>query len=122
LAACSDAPDLFTGSDFSLPQPETHFVKKTVLLACAWAALALTACGKKPDTGLPQACQDYLDTVSACVAKMDNGAASDAMQKMMDQTKEAWSKIDADKKDRLEAACKQAQEAIKPQLAAMKCD
>jgi cytochrome c556 len=113
-------------------------MKKLQILVYLSSALVLAACGdnNKPapkaaaststasapaaSAKLPPACQDYLDTVSACVSKAGGSAAANAMQQSVDQTKAAWSNLGAHQ-DALDAACKQAADAIKPQLAAMHC-
>ena len=83
--------------------------------AAATDAAATTAV----DSGLPQACEDYLNRTKACLAKANPQAAA-AYQQGIDQTKASWDAM-ADKSG-LTAACTAANDAFAQTAAALQCE
>lgn len=85
---------------------------KAVLLASS--VFVLAACG---DDKEPAECTQYIETVNACVTKLDP-SVGDQFKKAMDQAKEQWKGLD---KKQLAAACKQAEDSFKASASAMGC-
>jgi len=99
-----------------------------LLIAIALCA-ALAACKKEPaadtaavsaDSGLPQACQDYLNRAKACFAKSSGNAAAFAFQQAIDQSKAQWEAMPD--KSGLAAGCKAANDQFAQTVAALKCE
>jgi|GEM_PF-6787431 len=85
---------------------------KAVLLASS--VFVLVACG---DDKEPAECTKYIETVNACVTKLDP-AVGDQFKNAMEQTKDQWKSLD---KKQLAAACKQAEDSFKTSASTMGC-
>ncbi|GKX54184.1 hypothetical protein SOASR030_02960 [Leminorella grimontii] len=93
----------------------------------AFSLLALSGCGEKDkpaaqaDNGLPAECNEYVNTITACVNKLgkDNKAMADQFKTQMDQATESWKQM-ADK-EALKNSCKAAMDAFKPTLSQLGC-
>lgn len=111
-----------------------------LLIAVALCA-ALTACKKEEaapaaepmaqptadaavapvESGLPQACEDYLNRAKACVDKSGGDAAAAAFQQGIDRTKAQWETMTANAAA-LEQACTMANDQFAQTAAALKCE
>jgi len=88
--------------------------------AAADASAAADAAAAPVDSGLPQACEDYLTRAKACFAKAGGNASAAAFQQGVDQAKAQWEAM-ADKTG-LDAACQQANAQFAQTAAMLKCE
>lgn len=120
LAACKK--DDAAPADTTVPATDTAAAPADAAAtpAADAAAAPATDAAAPAQAGLPQACEDYINRVKACVAKSGGDAAASQFQATLDQNKAQWEAV-ADKTV-VAAQCTQANDMFAQQAAVMKCD
>ncbi len=87
--------------------------------AAASTTTAASAATASPDSGMPQACEDYLARARACLARVNPQTAA-AFQDGLEQTRAQWASLNDPAS--LSAACNAANDAFAQTAAALQCE
>jgi len=121
LAACAkneaEAPVADAGTE-AAPAAEAAATEEAAA-APAEDAVA-DAAAADVGSGLPQACEDYLNRAKACFDKSSGNAAAAAFQQGVEQVRAQWDQV-ADK-SALETACKAANDQFGQTASILKCE